>query len=409
MVDKLGKIGAYTHEFGKYWTLRALVDNENLLSAFAKRYPYIIVDEAQDIDCLHGCILDVLSEAGVKISLIGDPHQAIYGFSGADGSYLKGFNALPSISSLPLSINRRSIKAIVDVSNNVSGTTTQSTREIKNNDFGAYYCTYEIEKEKELIESFCNRLNELDIDKADAAILVRANELAREIQGSNSRVGQGNTSLLAKAAIKRDIEGDSVAAFDFVSSCVSSLIKDAPKDFKAKILASNKGDIHHQTKLLIWKFIRCCDSGLPSSKLPAKSDWHKKLKANMSSLLEDICERHGFECVNKLGNKLSSTKLPDDSFDSSAGSNFSGRNITVRVDTVHKSKGEGIVAVMYIVTKDHAKKLIRGTDSELGRIGYVAITRARDYFLLAIPEQSEEELKDDLIRIGFQKSGAATL
>lgn len=403
VVDRLGKIGAYTHEFGKYWVLKGLVDNSQLLSAFAKRYPHIIVDEAQDIDCLHGFILDVLSEAGVKVSLIGDPHQAIYEFTGADGSYLTAFNSLPSTLSFPLSINRRSVKAIVDASNNISGAKTESIRQTEKKEFGAYYCTYKPNQENDLVEAFCNKLDEICIDKSDAAILVRANKLANELHGNISSIGQGKTQLLAKAAIKRDVEGNSLAAFNFVSSCVSSLIDGAPKDFKSRILRSSKGDIYHQTKMLIWKFIRCNDSGLPSSKLPAKSEWHPKLKGNMSSLLKVVCELHGFDYVDKLGNKLSSTKLPDDPFDKNGGLNFSPSKTLVRVDTVHQSKGEGIGAVMYIVTKDHAKKLINGTGTELGRIGYVAITRARDYFVLALPDSSEKELKEELGRIGLMK------
>lgn len=402
VVERLGEIGAYTHEFGRYWALKALVDNGRLLGAFAKRYPHIIVDEAQDIDCLHGLILDVLADAGVKISLIGDPNQAIYEFSGADGAYLKKFKDLQSTSSFPLSINRRSVKAVVDVSNNVSGAKAKSVRQARNERFGAYYCTYKINKEQDLVDKFCNKLDEICIDKSDAAILVRANKLANELQGNNSSVGQGKTLLLAKAAIKRDVEGNYLAAFDFVTSCVSSLISGAPKDFKCRLLKSSKGDVYHQTKMLIWNFVRCSASGLPSSKLPAKGEWHPKLKSNIASLLNDVCELHGFECVDRLGNKLSSTKLPDDPFDKSSKIGFSGK-ASIRVDTVHQSKGEGIGAVMYIVTKDHAKKLINGTGTELGRIGYVAITRARDYFVLALPDSIENEIKDELAKIGLLK------
>lgn len=403
VAERLAAIGAYTHELGRYWALKALVDNVQLLGAFAKRYPHIIVDEAQDIDCLHGCILDVLSQSGVKINLIGDPHQAIYEFSGADGSYLTQFDAASSTLNLPLSINRRSVKAIVDASNNISGSKSKSHRQTINEGFGAYYCTYEATQEKNLIEWFCNKLDDMCIDKSDAAILVRSNKLKNELQGNNSSVGQGKTKILAWAAIKRDIEGDSSSAFDFVVSCIVSLVPDAPKDFKSRILKSSKGDVYHHTKMLIWNFVRCSDSGLPSSRLPTKKEWHPKLKENMSPLLMRICELHGFEYVCRLGNKLPSTKLPDDPFDKNIRLESSIDKAAIRIDTVHQAKGEGIGAVMYLATKDHAKKLIGGTGTELGRIGYVAITRARDYFVLAIPDSIENEIKDELNKIGLQR------
>jgi hypothetical protein len=101
--------------------------------------------------------------------------------------------------------------------------------------------------------------------------------------------------------------------------------------------------------------------------------------------LNEICNLHGFEYVDKLGNKIASTNLPNGPLDSGVGSGDSF--VKIRVDTVHLSKGEGIKAVMYISTNDHAEKLINGTDTELGRIGYLAVTRARDYFVLATPKK----------------------
>ncbi len=401
VIERLGSQGAYTHEFGKYWALRTLSDNKNILNAFARRYPHIIVDEAQDIDCLHGCILNALSQAGVKISLIGDPHQAIFEFAGADGVYLKEFNAQASTISLPLTINRRSIESIVDVSSNISGAKLESTRECKGKGFGAYYCVYEEGLEKDLIGLFYEKVLSLNIPIDDSAILVRKKDLMRQLRGANSSVGQGNTHLLAMAAIKRDVEADYVGAFNLLLSGINSLIKDSSKEFKSKVLASVKPDTYHQTKSLIWRFVRCSRSGLPSASLSAKAQWHPNLKTNITTLLNDICNLHGFEYVDKLGNKIASTDLPDGPLDSGVGSGDSF--VKIRVDTVHQSKGEGIKAVMYIATNDHAEKLIKGTDTELGRIGYVAVTRARDYFVLAIPEKSEKALLGDLNRIGLRK------
>ena len=48
-IAKLGKTGAYTHDLGRYWAINALVDRPSLLKILAQRYPYVLVDEAQDI------------------------------------------------------------------------------------------------------------------------------------------------------------------------------------------------------------------------------------------------------------------------------------------------------------------------------------------------------------------------
>jgi hypothetical protein len=54
------------------------------------------------------------------------------------------------------------------------------------------------------------------------------------------------------------------------------------------------------------------------------------------------------------------------------------------------------------MTKKHAEELLEGTASEAGRIGYVAVTRARNLFLLAIPENAFTALVPKLIAIGLK-------
>lgn len=79
----------------------------------------------------------------------------------------------------------------------------------------------------------------------------------------------------------------------------------------------------------------------------------------------------------------------------------------IRVDTVHQVKGESLDAVLYITTKEHAAALLAGVNSEVGRIGYVAVTRARNLLWVAIPANSLAELKPALLARGFQPHDVA--
>ncbi len=54
-----------------------------------------------------------------------------------------------------------------------------------------------------------------------------------------------------------------------------------------------------------------------------------------------------------------------------------------RVETVHQVKGESIGAVLYVANKANITALLDGTATEEGRIGYVALTRAKNLFWLA--------------------------
>ena len=56
-------------------------------------------------------------------------------------------------------------------------------------------------------------------------------------------------------------------------------------------------------------------------------------------------------------------------------------------------------AVMYVADKRQTRALLDGTGTELGRIGYVAMTRARNLMVLAIPDTCANEFQAELLVI----------
>jgi superfamily I DNA/RNA helicase len=123
-------------------------------------------------------------------------------------------------------------------------------------------------------------------------------------------------------------------------------------------------------------------------------------------LLARLETNFGLKATVNIGRKLSKTALPnlplasaDDLADSDA--------TALRVDTVHKAKGESLDAVLYITLKEHAQALLDGVTTEVGRIGYVAATRARDLLWVAVPRSSLKELRPALLARGFKEVGVA--
>jgi len=76
-------------------------------------------------------------------------------------------------------------------------------------------------------------------------------------------------------------------------------------------------------------------------------------------------------------------------------------SIGVKIRTVHKVKGEGIGAVLYVARKNDLDKMLAGTGTEDGRIGYVAVTRAKDLLIVAIPTNTAPGVISDLEAKGF--------
>ncbi|MEO8000665.1 MAG: ATP-dependent helicase [Arenimonas sp.] len=404
-VRRLGTIGAYTHSLGQYWALRTLQQQPLILKALAHRYPHILIDEAQDIGTLHQAILRELSKAGSQISLIGDPHQGIYDFAGADGTFLSGYGNQENVLSFPLTRNFRSVPSIVAVANTLSNREDKAERikpELAN---GCYFIGYKKEDREKLIVAFQAGVLEAGLDLTKSAIVCRARATAENVAGTDAPTGQGLVKLFARAAVLRDKRQDYLGAFKTVAVCIVGLLNKPPDGLLASIIhATNDTEIALRRE--IWKFARSSTDGLPDAKLIADTHWHRLLVARVRLLLESLQKHFALPTADNLGNKLAKTALPNTSL-MAIPDLATEQQVMLRIETVHKVKGEGLDALLYLAEKEHAAALLAGVDTELGRIGYVAVTRARNMIWLAVPIKALEELRPTLVARGFVEVGTA--
>lgn len=397
IVNRLGKTGAYTHDLGRYWVYQTLVSQPTVLRALAARYPQILVDESQDLGTVHQEILELLIGAGVKVTLIGDVNQGIYGFAGADGEFLNSYEARAEVTGYKLTRNYRSLPPIINIANILCGRHDEPDRQEEQG--GAYFIGYKDSELPKLTKAFKAHIDELGIEHQDAVILCRGGERAAVIAGRTSPPGQGMVKVLAEASLLRDQHCDYHGCFKLVCRANISLLEDVPHGLSSVLQGLSHDDEMKGLKRLLWSFSRCADAGLPSSTLIAKTDWHSKLLTNVRVLLAEIEKHYGYKVAGKVGTKLTKKLLPDQPLVSVA----SAQGHELRVETVHQVKGESIDAVMYVAKKANIKALLSGTGDEEGRIGYVAITRAKNLFWLAVPQSCLKELKQDLIKAGFQE------
>lgn len=85
-----------------------------LYGANFRRYEVIFIDEAQDLSKIQHTLLEAMLNADGRLIAVGDPHQAIYGFRGADSESMKNLSEEFGCVELPLSVTYRCDKAIVD-------------------------------------------------------------------------------------------------------------------------------------------------------------------------------------------------------------------------------------------------------------------------------------------------------
>jgi len=138
-------------------------------------------------------------------------------------------------------------------------------------------------------------------------------------------------------------------------------------------------------------FTRDAVTGLPCPSLVANTQWHPSLLARIKILLARVEKNFGLKTIDNIGHKLSKKKaLPNVPLASVADLADSDAP-ALRVDTVHKAKEESLDAVLDMTLKERAQALLEGVETEVGRIGYAAATRARDLLWVAVPHNSLKE------------------
>ncbi|MBY3544787.1 UvrD-helicase domain-containing protein [Rhizobium laguerreae] len=410
LVNKLGKIGAYTHEFGRYWSYRVLTEQAHILRALVRRYPQIVIDEAQDIGPSHEALLNVLAAAGSTITLVGDVNQGIFEFNGADGRVLADYYGQTGVDAQELTINFRSVPKILKVANSLAERSDQSDRSSPALFNGAFFTTFRQDKREELFDLYRTMLEAAGVPQQSAVVLCRGNEWVNNWRRSEPDQGRGSTKYFAQAAVLRDRVGNFDAAFGMIIRGLLGLVENPPADLATQLHRPGADEKVRAIRRILWKFLRDEATGLPAASLPASTHWQPLLLARIKGLLDQVAAISGIVAAANIGNRLSKADLLASPL-AKQQTTSPGTIAQIRVETVHAVKGESIDAVMYVASKEHARELIAGPNTEVGRIGYVALTRARNLFLLAIPEGSETDFAAALEAHGVQRypsSGSST-
>lgn len=407
-IRRLAKSGGYTYSTGRAWARNLLKKEPQITKALARRFPHILVDEAQDIGHYESALLEMLSAEGSTISLVGDLQQSIYGFNFATGEYLRTFANRKDVLELPLTQNRRSLECIVKVANSLAGTTSKHFRTPPERPTGTFFWTYDAKFLPQFMSSWVAALKAAEYSNSESAVLCRGSALLEKLSTESTQVGHSAVRHFATAAIEREQAADISEVLAHCAKGVMAIVSGLPDSFVSD-LKGMRGDENMKTmRRLIWPLIRRPGTGIPLATLSAKTGWLKKLKENLDAWLTVVEERTPFKRVPTWTNRVTTKELPN-----------TGPLITVeigkndwsalRCGTVHSAKGEGIPAVMYLTDKDDLKALVAGTGDEEGRIGFVAATRAQDLLVVAIPKGTPPEVVDQLKAHGFTESDPAKL
>jgi len=273
---------------------------------------------------------------------------------------------------------------------------------------GVFFTGYKRNQHAKLITAFQQALTVAGADPQRSAVLCRGRGLAEEVRGDAAPAGQGTVKIFAAAALSRDRKMDFRSAFQRVAIGVAALLDKPPHSLVSYITqpgtSPSKFPNARALRREIWAFTRDPKAGLPSAYLTADTQWHPQLVVNVKTLLDKLQTRFGLAPAANLGLRLKKTDLPNGAL-VSAEDLADDKVTSMRVDTVHQAKGESLDAVLYMTLRDHAEEMLAGVGTEIGRIGYVASTRARDLLWVAVPINALKDLRPLFEAKGFQEVG----
>ena len=355
-IRTINNLARYTHDM-RWFIVYEIIENTDVLRCLANRFSEIIIDEAQDTRELAYNFFDRLLSAAsdtLHISLIGDINQSIYSFSGATPeTYIKYINKW-GLKKYNLTVNRRSYSEVIRGVYSLFG--IRMTSLINDEKSGIYFIS----------ESKYNEIRASQI----ATLFGSSPSSVCILSRHNSSTENRATLYLQKlfnACNKRNLENNPKAAYREIVNFI-------------KVYGNFSLPDEDTVNRHIWEIVKNTNL-LPPLDMTWKL-WRPKIYNALNELAEKLGTDDLIQKRLRRPNLLEENQTIEDFL-----------KTKTNTQTVHSVKGETFDGIIFIDEKFQWKKLVESgsetdviADEEL-RIAYVAITRARKFALLVIPDK----------------------
>ena len=305
-VRALLSLGFYTHSQRVFWACRLLSARPHIAELLARRFPEIIVDEAQDSTAWMLYLLDFLRDKGARITLVGDPDQCIFEFSMADATSLLDLTTRWSIPERPLSQSFRCNNQIAAAVRTVGGNADFTGMADGPDEWHRGFVIRESSKaHSDSLAAFQRLADQAGVSLKSGTVVCRAHKQLETLRGKlNYTKLRGKTKRLAKAAFLRDSQYDYSGASQIIEGVVRELTSDDP--LWERIDNDRNSRERIAVSLAIWKFVKDPDRLAPVSLVGDL--WIPSIRKELANLIEEI----GLQCHVKLGHNIRTTGLSTD-------------------------------------------------------------------------------------------------
>lgn len=396
--------GVVSFDDAIYWALRVLEDVPDVVACVAARFDELLVDEAQDTSELQLGCLRVLCATGRldSLVLVGDLEQSISAYTGASRVGCEALATDRGLARVEFTENHRSSQKICDVAVHFCSRDApdRAVGEDADCPWEPELLLYPANEPDAAVQRFRDRLDELGHDPAHAAVLARSNALVDELNGQTTAVevrarpltvGRAVSALRGGGTLgRRDLEAvDRIVAFTAADTTDLSELEEGDRW------------LVRQATMQLLRAAPDLDQDL--------RNWIRGTARVLGEVVATIVDapRH------KAGQVLASQAAQEDHV---AAEVLVPVVRELRAQTVHDIKGESRGAVLVVVDRPRSRRhgaqsalwsrpllgeVVAEEDAEELRIAFVALTRARRYCALALPDNCGDAVIAAFEGVGF--------
>ncbi|HEU4573443.1 MAG TPA: ATP-dependent helicase [Chitinophagaceae bacterium] len=385
--------GLITSLDSAFIALHLVNKHERIGQWLAKRFPYLIVDEAQDNSEIQHAIFDKLISLGLSnIEMIGDPYQSLYEWRDAKPQlFLQKYSDATWIG-LPLSQNRRSVQRIIDCFSIVRHPNDEAITTIDVHDLGipVFVYKYDASNPALIVRHFEKKCAEHNFTKNH--IVVRGHGLRNKMLGNTSDVNPWKTMYPSRLLRTRHhFESNEVK--DAVNELRRFIIElqNPLLDYTAlqDLYKNLKDDYTFNGRLYAFLYT------IPGTALSFEQWTADAITALWTSFGIDATTTFLFK-RKIVGQKMTLLKQQSVNvfFNKPASNQYN-----IPITTIHQVKGATLDAILYFFDEDSTGQSVSfkdfkqstGFPTEKQRMIYVACSRPKQLLALAFPEKVSDE------------------
>ncbi len=375
--------------------LHILRTNPKICEWLALRFPFIIIDEAQDNSLIQHAIFEELFKQGLKnIELIGDPYQSLYEWRDANpNEFLKKYNEDDSWKSFDLTDNRRSPQNIIDVFSILRKADDSKINCVENPPLDNSIVVYKYSENN--LQSIIKHYEQLcynnNFEKNN--IVVRGNSLKNQLLGKTTEERPWGIELAKEiiTAKNRFLGNDIKNSINEIRSISIKLLNRESDYHQLKEIERDVKENHNFNSLLFQIL-----NELPSFELSV-ADWTNQTQVFIKEKL-NLDYNVDFKLRKRKSKFFNKEKTLYESVNIHFQKSYSESNIPIT--TIHQVKGKTLDSVLiFFNDRKHANNIlfedISNVDNtfpdEKKRLIYVAMSRPKKVLAMAFPDTVKDE------------------